>query len=149
MFLLDLGIFQVENIHFNLDKKICMKNKINSLYRLLLSAYSISMFSEWVLLPIYAVFVQNIGGDVLDASWAMAVFLISQGAFTIIMQRLKRTYKHHITMMIIWWAIWLIGIALYLAVSSTRMLFITQVFIAMGNAWHQVKVEISCRQTHL
>lgn len=111
-----------------------MRNKINSLYRLLLSAYSVSMFSEWVLLPIYAVFVQKIWWDILDASWAMAVFLISQWIFTIIIQRMKRTYKHHITMMIVWWIIWLIGIALYLAVSSTRMLFITQILVAMGNA---------------
>ncbi|EKD25540.1 MAG: hypothetical protein ACD_80C00027G0009 [uncultured bacterium (gcode 4)] len=111
-----------------------MKNKINSLYKLLLSAYGISMFSEWVLLPIYAVFVQKIGGDILDASWAMAVFLISQWIFTIIVQRLKWTYKHHITMMIVWRAIWLIGISLYLAVSSTRMLFLTQILVAMGNA---------------
>ncbi|MCX6824306.1 MAG: MFS transporter [candidate division SR1 bacterium] len=111
-----------------------MKNRINSLYRLLLSAYSVSMFSEGVLLPIYAVFVQKIGGDILDASGAMAVFLISQGIFTIIIQRMKRTYKHHITMMIVGWIIWLMGIALYLAVSSTRMLFITQILVAMGNA---------------
>lgn len=111
-----------------------MKNRINSLYRLLLSAYSVSMFSEWVLLPIYAVFVQKIWWDILDASWAMAVFLISQWIFTIIIQRLKWTYKHHITMMIVWWTIWLIGIALYLAVSSIRMLFITQILVAMGNA---------------
>lgn len=111
-----------------------MKNKINSLYKLLLSAYSVSMFSEWVLLPIYAVFVQKIWGDILDASWAMAVFLISQWIFTIIVQRLRRTYKHHIMMMILWRAIWLAGIALYLAVSSTRMLFVTQILVAMGNA---------------
>lgn len=111
-----------------------MKNKINSLYKLLLSAYSISMFSEWVLLPIYAVFVQKIGWDILDASWAMAVFLISQWVFTIIIQRLKRTQRHHITMMIVGRAIRLMGIALYLAVSSTRMLFITQVLVAMWNA---------------
>lgn len=111
-----------------------MKNKINVIYKLLLSAYGVSIFSEWVLLPIYAVFVQKIWWDILDASWAMAVFLISQGIFTILIQRLRRTYKHHIIMMVIWWFIWLMGIVLYLAVSSTRMLFITQILVAMGNA---------------
>lgn len=111
-----------------------MKNEINPLYKLLLSAYGVSIFSEWVLLPIYAVFVQKIGWDVLDASWAMAVFLISQWIFTIIIQRLKWTYKHHTIMMIVWWFIWLMGIVLYLAVSSTRMLFITQILVAMWNA---------------
>jgi hypothetical protein len=111
-----------------------MKNKVNSLYKLLLSAYGISMFSEWVLLPIYAVFVQKIWWDILDASWAMAVFLISQWAFTIIIKRLKWTYKHHVIMMVIWWFIRLMGIALYLAVSSTWMLFVTQVLVALWNA---------------
>ncbi len=111
-----------------------MKNKINSIYKLLLSAYGASMFSEWVLLPIYAVFVQNIWGDILDASGAMAVFLISQWIFTIIIQRLKRTYRHHTAMMIVGRAIRLSGITLYLAVSSTQMLFLTQILVAMGNA---------------
>lgn len=111
-----------------------MKNKINSLYKLLLSAYGVSMFSEGVLLPIYAVFVQKIWWDILDASWAMAVFLISQWAFTIIIQRLKWIYKHHVIMMVIGRFIWLAGIALYLAVSSTWMLFLTQILVALWNA---------------
>lgn len=111
-----------------------MKNRINPIYKLLLSAYGISMFSEGVLVPIYAVFVQKIWWDILDASWAMAVFLISQWAFTIIIHRLKWTYKHHIVMMIVWWVIWLAGIVLYLAVSSVGMLFITQILVALGNA---------------
>ncbi len=113
-----------------------MKKKpyINSFYTLLMSAYGMSIFSEWVLLPIYAIFVQKIWGDILDASWAMAVFLISQGIFTIIIQRLKRTQKNYIVMMIVWRFIWLVGIALYLAVSSTFTLFLTQILVAMGNA---------------
>ena len=111
-----------------------MKNKINSLYTLLLSAYGISSFSEGVLLPIYAVFVQNIWGDILDASGAMAVFLVSQWIFTIIIQRLKRTYKHHTMMLVVGWAIWLLWIVMYLAVSSTTMLFMTQILVAIGNA---------------
>lgn len=104
------------------------------IYKLLLSAYWTSIFSEGVLLPIYAVFVQNIGWDILDASGAMAVFLVSQGIFTIIIQRSKWIREHDMFMMIIGRAIWLSGIALYFAVSNMRMLFITQVLVAMGNA---------------
>ena len=37
-------------------------------------------------------------------------------------------------MMVVGWAIRLMGIALYLIVSSTRMLFLTQILVAMGNA---------------
>lgn len=108
--------------------------KKHFIYKLLLSAYGTSIFSEGVLLPIYAVFVQNIWWDILDASGAMAVFLISQWIFTIIVQRFKWTRQHDMLMMIIGRAIWLSGIALYFAVSSMRMLFITQVLVAMGNA---------------
>lgn len=111
-----------------------LKSKFNPLYKLLVSSYGISLFSEWVILPIYAIFVQKIGGDILDASWAMATFLVSQGIFTIIIQRLKWTKRHRILLMVIWRFIRLCGIALYFFVSTTRMLFITQICIALGNS---------------
>ena len=109
-------------------------NKINPLYKLLISAYSVSLFSEWVLLPIYAVFVQKIWWDILDAAWAMAVFLVMQWIFTIIIHRLNFTKKHRIILMVVGRAIWLFGIWLYLGVSSTWMLFVTQIFVALGNS---------------
>ena len=40
------GVTLSVDCHKLAHKKICMKNKINSLYRLLLSAYGVSMFSE-------------------------------------------------------------------------------------------------------
>jgi len=107
---------------------------INSGYKLLLASYGMSLFSEWIILPIYAVFVQKIGWDILDASGAMATFLITQGIFTIIIQRLKRTKQHRIALLVWGWAIWVIGISLYITISSTLMLFITQILTALGNA---------------
>jgi len=84
-------------------------------------------------MPIYAVYVQNIGGDILDASGAMATFLIAQGVFTILIDRLSRTKKHTTTLMVVGWFIWVCGIAGYLLVSNTWMLFVTQIIIALGN----------------
>lgn len=108
--------------------------KINPLYKLLISSYGLSLFSEWIILPIYAVFVQNIGGDILDASGAMATFLITQWVFTVIVHRIPWTAKHRIPVMIVGWIIWLLGISLYLTISSVEMLFVTQVLTALGNA---------------
>jgi hypothetical protein len=108
--------------------------RVNTLYKILITSYSFSVFSEAVILPIYAVFVQGIGGDILDASGAMAVFLITQGLFTILTHRLSWIHNYRIPVMICGWALWVFGIAMYLTVSSVATLFLTQIFIAMGNA---------------
>jgi predicted MFS family arabinose efflux permease len=127
-------------IHFFMQQEKMKKIKgllsgwINSGYKLLMASYGMSLFSEWIILPIYAIFVQRIWWDILDASWAMATFLITQWIFTIIIQRLKRTKKHRIALLVWWWAIWVIGISLYITISSTLMLFITQILTALGNA---------------
>lgn len=108
--------------------------KINPLYKLLIGSYWLSLFAEGIILPIYAVFVQNIGGDILDASWAMATFLVTQGIFTILVHRFSRTAKNRIAVMIIGWVIWVLGISLYLVISNVLMLFVTQILTALWNA---------------
>lgn len=108
--------------------------RINTLFKILVTSYSFSVFSEAVILPIYAVFVQGIGGDLLDASGAMAVFLITQGLFTIVTHRISWIHQYRIPVMICGWALWVFGIAMYLTVSNVATLFMTQVFIALGAA---------------
>lgn len=106
----------------------------NSLYRLLILSYGISTFAEGILMPIYAIFVEKIGGDILDASGAIAIFLIVSGTTTILLHRFQWSQRHRMLMMSSGWLIWVLGIASYFLVSSTTTLFITQVFIALGNA---------------
>lgn len=85
-------------------------------------------------MPIYAIFVQRIGGDILDASGAIAVFLIVSGVATILIHRLQWSKKHRTRLMVYGWLVWVIGIAGYFVISSTLTLFATQVLIALGNA---------------
>lgn len=108
--------------------------KPNPLYRILVSSYGLSTFSEGIILPIYAIFVQRIGGDILDASGAIAVFLIVSGVATILIHRLQWSKKHRTRLMVYGWLVWVIGIAGYFVISSTLTLFATQVLIALGNA---------------
>src|SRR6185436_10419563 len=96
--------------------------RVNPFYKILILSYSASVFAEGVLLPIYAVFVQKIGGDILDAAGAMAVFLIAQGLFTITAHRLSWINQHRIPVMIVGWLIWVSGIAMYLIASSVPIL---------------------------
>lgn len=106
----------------------------NFFYRLLLSSYVLSTFSEGVLLPVYAIFVQKIGGDALSAGTAMGLFLLTQGAFTIFVHKISWTESQRLRLLVIGWFIWTVGIGAYLIVSSVWMLFITQILTAAGNA---------------
>ena len=87
-------------------------------------------------MPIYAIFVQKIGGDILEASGAIAVFLIVCGTATIAVHRLKwsQNRENRILLLKYGWLLWVIGIACYFIISNTVTLFITQVLIALGNA---------------
>lgn len=106
-----------------------------SLNQILLTAYIISLFSEGVILPIYAIFVQKIGGGVLDAGIALGIFLMGEGIFTaLIHTNKKRSHNQKIKIMVWGWFIWLIGIAFYIFISNKWTLFAAQVFLALGNA---------------
>jgi hypothetical protein len=111
-----------------------MTRRPNTFYRVLVSSWALSSFSEGVILPIYAVFVQHIGGDILDAGWAMGVFLITEGIFTTLVHRFKWSPRMRIFLMILGWAIWLSGIGFYFFISNIWTLLIAQVLAAIGNA---------------
>lgn len=108
--------------------------KMNSYYKLLVSAYGLSTFSEGILLPIYAIFVQRIGGDILDATGAVAVYCILQGLMEIWIHKRKWSHKYRMHLMVVGWFLWLLGIATYLAISSVPMLFVAQILTGIGNA---------------
>jgi hypothetical protein len=108
--------------------------RTNAFYRTLVFSWTLSSFAEGVLLPIYAVFVQHIGGDILDAGGAMGIFLITEGIFTTIVHRFRWGPRMRIFLMILGWAIWLFGIVFYLFISNVATLFLAQVLTAIGNA---------------
>ena len=108
--------------------------KLNIFYKILVLAFGASIFAEGILLPIYAIFVQKIGGDILDAGFAMGIFLITEGIFMILIHRKKWDSRQRIFLMVGGWIIWLLGIITYLFISNIWILFISQVLTAMGNA---------------
>lgn len=103
-------------------------------YKLLLTSYSLSTFSEGVLIPIYAVFVQKVGGSILDAAGAVATFFIVSGVAEILIHRTKWSRFNRRKLMLWGWLIWLLGIVSYLFISNILTLFIAQVLTALGNA---------------
>lgn len=111
-----------------------LKLKKSDIYKRLIFCYSLSCFAEWILLPIYAIYVQQIWWDILDASWAMAIFLITSGLITIFIHKIQWSSKQKSILFIGWRFIWLLWICMYMIVDSVVLLFITQVVIAIGNA---------------
>lgn len=106
----------------------------NRLYKLLVISYALSTFAEGIIAPIYAIFVQKIGGDILEATGAVATFLIVSGIATILIHRSRWSQRHRKALMISGWLIWMFGIVMYLFIANIAMLFVAQVFIALGNA---------------
>ena len=85
-------------------------------------------------MPIYAVFVQKIGGSILDASGAVATFFIVMGLAEIAIFRKKFSHRYRLHLMVGGWVIWLLGIATYLVIRSVPILFLAQILTALGNA---------------
>jgi hypothetical protein len=106
----------------------------NRLYKQLVASYVISTFAEGILLPIYAIFVQQIGGDILEASGAIAVFLIVSGIATVVIHRSQWSQRNRTLLLVGGWILWVAGIAFYYLISSTVTLFLAQVLVALGNA---------------
>lgn len=108
--------------------------KFSKGYKLLILAYGFSIFSEGVLLPIYAFFVEDIGGDILDASGAIGLFLITSSIFTFLINKQKWSEKHVLDLLIIGWFIWVLGNFGYLFVHNNISLFVVQILLGIGSA---------------
>ncbi len=108
--------------------------KPNRFFKILVASYAISTFAEGIIAPIYAIFVQRIGGDILEATAAVATFLIVSGVATIAIHRSKWSQRHRKMLLVVGWLVWVLGIGVYLIISDLVTLFLAQVLIALGNA---------------
>jgi MFS family permease len=69
--------------------------------RILLAASFLALFPLGLLGPIYAIFVKDIGGDVLEAGASFAIFSILSGIFIFLLGRWKFFQKHLNTFVVI------------------------------------------------
>lgn len=107
---------------------------MNRVIRLLLWLDGFFFFSVGLLGPIYAIFVEQIGGDILDAGITFAVYSVGIGVFAWLVSRLEDRIKYQSTFLLIGYAIRALGIAGYLFVNSPTQLFLVQAVLAVGIA---------------
>jgi MFS family permease len=84
--------------------------------------------------PIYALFVDKVGGDILDAGFAGAAFSLAAGFTVIISGKLTDKIKEKELILVVGYVIMGLGFLSYIVVSSMWMLLIAQIVIGFGEA---------------
>lgn len=111
------------------------KSIIYSKYIYLITfAYGFATFAQGILVPIYAFFVQKIGGGILETSWAIALYSIITGVGTILIHHTKWSHKYKKHCLWFGWFLWLLSIAVYMLMQNIVMLYISQILNGIGDA---------------
>jgi MFS family permease len=84
--------------------------------------------------PIYALFVEKVGGDLLDASGAFAIFMITAAVVIFLLAFWEDRSKHQKKFVIAGYGIGVLGYLGYLFVNSTMSLFIVQAILGLSLA---------------
>lgn len=106
----------------------------NKALKILLSTNALILMSGAMLGPIYALFVEQVGGDLMDASIAGGLFALAAGITTLISGKYSDTIKESELIVILGYVIIGFGFFLYIWVNSIIFLFVVQIIIGLGEA---------------
>lgn len=90
-----------------------------------------------MLAPFYALYVSNIGGNILEAGAAASVFAVSAGLASIAAGRFAENVERKELLVGVCFVLIGLGFFSYTLVHSLWQLVITQVFIGLVSAWYQ------------
>jgi sugar phosphate permease len=102
------------------------------LSKTLLTASFLGLFPAGLLLPIYALYVAGIGGDMLDAGIAYGLFALCSGVFILLVSS-TRFFRNNLRLMVvIGFVLVAIGQAGYFFIATPLHLFIAQIIIGIA-----------------
>jgi len=107
---------------------------LNKNIKILLYGGNIWYFGEGMFGPLFAIFAEKIGGDILDVSWAWATYLIMAGLFYIIVGKTTDAYDNKEKIMVLGYALNALFTFGYLFVSSPWHLFVVQAGLGVAAA---------------
>lgn len=107
---------------------------MNKGIRTLLLADTWATFSAGLLGPIYAIFVQEIGGDILDASWAYFAFMITSGVMVYFVSKWEDQINDKSKIIMAGYGISSLGFLSYTFVNSQAMLIVSQIILGIAQA---------------
>ncbi len=108
---------------------------MNTKERILLYGANIWYLGEGMLGPLLAVFTERIGGDILDITWAWAIYLIVTGVLYIIVGRIADARFDKAKIMVLGYALNALFTFAFLFVTKTSQLFIVQAGLAVAAAF--------------
>ncbi len=106
---------------------------MNRFERVLLGGAIFWWFGEGLLGPLFAIFAGEIGGDILDITWAWAIFLLVTGTLEIFIGRLADKIGHE-RLMIAGYALNAVFTFCYLFIDSVMGLFLVQAGLGVALA---------------
>jgi MFS family permease len=107
---------------------------MNQKERILLWSSNIWIFADGMLGPLFAVYVQKIGGgDISNITWAWATYLIATGVFSILVGKISDSYSKE-KLMISGYALTAFFTFSYILVSSPAELYLIQVGLGFALA---------------
>lgn len=114
----------------------------NKALRILIYTEAMVLVAAAMIGPIYAIFVEEIGGNLLDASLTIGVFALAAGITTIIAGKYMDKIKENELILVFSYGIIGLGFLLYLFVNSIWFLFLVQVVIGIGEAIYAPAIDV-------
>ena len=102
--------------------------------KILLLADGFATLALGMIGPIYALFVEQIGGDILDAGWAFFAFMITSGIVMLLISRWEDRFKHKSKLVVAGYGLTALGCLSYIFVYNQLTLIITQVILGLSVA---------------
>lgn len=107
---------------------------MNQKEKILLVTSNMWIFADGMLGPLFAVYVQRIGGgDISEITWAWALYLIATGTFSIMVGKLSDTYSKE-KMMILGYALTSIFTFCYIFIDKPFELYLIQIGLGVALA---------------
>lgn len=107
---------------------------MGALRRLLLITDAFYLIAGGLLGPIYALYVADIGGDLLDAANTYAIFMVTAGIVVFLLGLWEDKAKHQRKFVIAGYGLGVLGYAGYLLVANPLGLFIVQGILGLSVA---------------
>ena len=102
--------------------------------KILLAADGFILFAFGLLAPIYAIFVEHIGGDILDAGFAYAIYSFVLGVALYFICKWENHQKHKEKLVILSYFLYAVGALGYIFVANRYHLFIVQAVLGIAEA---------------
>ena len=106
--------------------------KMHNQLKIFLTSFSFYVLAAGMFGPIYVIFVQNIGGDILAAGTASAIFMLISGIGIFIIGKLQDKIKRDKPIIILGNALTSLAFLGYYFVSNVNQLFLVQVLLGFS-----------------